>query len=209
MQWLMEEGVECMVELVDTNRGVVVTTKSDDSSKDNCIHIFKQIIRCVLEVKDEFCPSLDPCYYLLDSTDPDDYLSRDNLFDMRRVQNILTSPQNKKVVISTTGTRTMKRSRLECMRQLTHWYSLFPIDFPSVIRNIVKGTHDLRLHLDIPLSFLKTLEENYPRDVERRKTELVWKWMCSTSNPPCWWYLVETLKKLGEMTEANEIEKNI
>ncbi len=210
VQWLMEEGVECMVELVDTNRRVVVITKSDDSAKDNCIHIFNQVIKCVMEVKDEFCPFLNPRYYLLDSTDPDDYLNRDNLFDMRKVINILTSPQNKKVVISTTGTRTMKRSRLECIRQLTHWYSLFPIDFHSVIPyfgNIVRGIHDLCLHLDIPLSFLKTLEENYPRDVERRKTELVWKWMCSTSNPPCWWRLAETLKKMGEMAEANEVEK--
>ncbi len=153
VQWLMEEGVEGIVELVDTNRGVVVTTKSDDSTKDNCIHIFKQIIRCVMEVKNEFCPSLNPRYYLLDSTDPDDYLSRDNLFDMKSVENILTSPQTKKVVVSVTGTRTMKRSRLECMRQLTHWYSLFPIDFTSVIpylRDIVSGTLDLCTHLSFP-----------------------------------------------------------
>ncbi len=99
-----------------------------------------------MEVKDEFCPSLNPCYYLLDSTDPDDYLSRDNLFDMRRVENILTSPQDKRVVISTTGTRTMKCSRFECMRQLTPWYSLIPIDFTPVIpylRDIVSAILDL------------------------------------------------------------------
>ncbi len=39
-------------------------------------------------MKDEFCPFLNPRYYLLDSTDPDDYLNRDNLFDMRSVENI-------------------------------------------------------------------------------------------------------------------------
>ncbi len=176
--------MECMVELVDTNRGVVVITKSDENTKDDCIHIFNQIIRCVLEVKDEFCPSLNPRYYFLDSTDPDDYLNRDDFFDLRRIENILTSPQNKKVVISVTGARTMKRSRLECMRQLTHWYSLFPIDFSSVIpylRDIVKDTPDLCLHLGLPLSFLHTLEEDYPRSIERRKKKLVWKWMSSTS----------------------------
>ena len=137
-----------------------------------------------------------------------DYLCRDNLFDMRRVEDVLTS-QDKSVVVCVTGTNVLERSRIQCMRQLTHWYSLFPIDFTSVIPyfgNIVKGTHNLSLHLDIPLTFLHTLEENYPRDVDRRKTELVWKWMNSTSCPPCWWHLAEILKKMNEGTQASKIE---
>ncbi len=120
-----------------------------------------------MEVKDEFCPSLNPHSYLLDSTDPDDYLSRDNLFDMRCVEKILTSPQDEKMIISVTGKRTMKRSRLECMRQLTPWYSLFPIDFTSVIRylqDIVSGTLDLCTHLGFPPHPGEEISWGYPKN---------------------------------------------
>ena len=162
-----------------------------------------------MEVKDEFCPSLNPRYYLLDSTDPDDYLSRDNLFDMRSVENILTSPQDERMIISVTGTRTMKRSRLECMRQLTPWYSLFPIEFTSVIpylRDIVSGTLDLCTHLGFPPSFFHTLEKKYPGDIQRIKAELVCEWMSSTSRPPCWRDLAEALRKTDMIAQARKIE---
>ncbi len=71
---------------------------------------------------------------------------------------------------------------------------------------IVKDTPDLCLHLGLPLSFLHTLEEDYPRSIERRKEELVWKWMSSTSSPPCWWHLAEILKKMNKAAKAKEIE---
>ncbi len=207
--WLMEEGVECMVELVDTNKGVVVVTKSSENKIHHCVAIFNQIIRCVMEAKDEFCPSIHPRYFLLSSTDPDNYLNRDNMFDVRRVHDVLFS-QNRDYVASISGEGLLERSRLEFMRQLTHWHSLFPIDFSSVIpylRDIVKDTPDLCLHLGFPLSFLHTLEEDYPRSIERRKKELVWKWMSSTSSPPCWWHLAEILKRMNKAAKANEIEK--
>ncbi len=40
---------------------------------------------------------------------------------------------HKTCVLSVSGEGLLKRSRLEFMRQLTHWYSIFPIDFTSVI----------------------------------------------------------------------------
>ncbi len=76
----MENGVECMVELVDTNKGVVVMTKSRKEREDNCIRSFNDIISCVMEAKADFCPSFRPRFYLLDSTDEAD---KNNLFAMR------------------------------------------------------------------------------------------------------------------------------
>ncbi len=205
----MQEGVECMVELVNDGKGVVVVTKSEEDRVSHCTAVFIRIIGCVMKAKDKFCLSINPHYFFLDSTD-DDYLSKDNLFDLEEVQHVLSSPECLAYAISITGSKMLKRSRLECMRQLTYWHSIFPIDFNLVIKffgDIVKGTHDLCLHLGFPLSFLHTLEYNYPRDVERRKIELVWKWMSSTSSP-CWWRLTEILKKMNEVAKANEIEEH-
>ncbi len=96
------------------------------------------------------------------------------------------------------------------MRQLTPWYSIFPIDFTSVIpylRDIVKETSDLCTHLGFPLNFFHILEKNYPRDIQRIKEELVWEWMNSTSIPPCWWDLAEALRKTDMIAQARKIEK--
>ncbi len=109
VQWLIEEGVECMVELVDTNRGVVVITKSDDSTKNSCIQGHKY-----------------------------------NWYkDNETFQAWVHAP-------------------VDSLVQLIPY-----IDFTSVIPyfgNIVRGTHNLCLHLDIPLSFLKTLERGMWRE---------------------------------------------
>ncbi len=90
------------------------------------------------------------------------------------------------------------------------WYSLFPIEFTSVIpylRDIVKETSDLCTHLGFQPSFFHTLEKNYPGDIQRIKTELVWEWMSSTSRPPCWRDLAEALKKTDMIAQARNIEK--
>ncbi len=79
-----------------------------------------------MEVKDKFCLSINPRYFFLDSTDDANYLSKDNLFDLGEVQRVLLSPECIACAISITGSKMLKRSRLECMRQLTYWHSLFP-----------------------------------------------------------------------------------
>ncbi len=110
-------------------------------------------------------------------------------------------------VLSVSGEGLLERSRLEFMRQLTLLYSLFSIDdFTTVIpylRDIVRDTPDLCLNLGFPLCFLHTLYEVY----RKKETGVGWKWMSSTSSPPCWWHLAEILKKMNEAAKANEIEE--
>ena len=60
VHWSMEEGVECMVELVNGNKGVVVITSSEESYKESCINIFRRIVSCVMEAKAEFCHPIRP-----------------------------------------------------------------------------------------------------------------------------------------------------
>ena len=53
VHWLMMEGVECMVELVDGSKGVVIITKSKEDMAENCVHVFNRIFSCVMEAKAE------------------------------------------------------------------------------------------------------------------------------------------------------------
>ena len=212
VHWLMEEGVECMVEMVDINKGpgVVVITRSEQDTVENCICVFNSIVSCVMETMKEFCHSIRPQFFLLDSTQQDDYLSDDNLFSISKVKKVLISSKGKEAVISKTGKRIMKRSRLLWLHKLSHWNSIFHIDFTSVhfhLKTIVKELFDLGLQLDIPSSVLEAIEVQYPTDVDRQRRELVRKWMSSSQDLPCWWHLVEALKKIGKRGIADEIEE--
>ena len=210
VHWQMEEGAECMVEMVNGNKGVVVITKSEQDFMENCNSIFNSIISCVMETMKEFCHSITPQFFLLDSSKEGDYLSEDNLFTMSDVERVLTSSYRKEVVISVTGKRKMKRSKLLWLRALTHWNSIFPIDFISVfgyLRDIVAELFVLGLHLNIPQSVLEAIKRDHLLDTSGQRTELVRKWMSSSLDPPCWWHLVEALRKINWGALANEIEE--
>ena len=208
VHWSMEEGVECMVELVNGNKGVVVITNSENSYKKSCINVFRRIISCVMEAKAEFCHPIRPQFFLLDPTQSADYLNEDNLFAMKDVDRVLTSC-DKNVVLSVTGKRTLKRENVDCLRKLTLWSSLFPLDFASVLhklQGIVQDLYRLGVNLSLPQHLLDAVETDFPQSTERRRTELVRVWMSSSPDPPCWWHLVQALKRMDYRVLAKEIE---
>ena len=209
VHWLMEEGVECMVELADANREVVVLTRSTKDRAENCATVFNDIVSCVMEAKAEFCHSVRLEFFLLDSTSEADYLSADNLFPMRRVERVLTSADGRaEVVVSATGKRQMERSKLHCLRNFTLWYSLFPMDFKSVlhyIKDVVRELYTLGLHLGIPKGILDAVEADNLTDICKMRRELVKGWMSSSLDPPCWWHLVSALRAVRWSVLAEEI----
>ena len=209
VRWSMEEGVECMVELVNGNKGVVVITSSEESYKGSCIDIFRRIVSCVMEAKAEFCHPIRPQLFLLDHTQSADYLNEDNLFSMNDVDRVLASC-DKNVVLSVTGKRTLKRESLDFLRKLTLWNSLFSLDFSSVhhyLKDVVKEVYELFIHLGLPKSLVDTIEEKFPKNVERIRIELVDAWISSSSpDPPCWWQLVQALKRVKYGRLAQELE---
>ena len=215
VHWLMEEGVECMVELVNGIKEVVVITKSIINREKYCTIVFSRIISCVMEAKAEFCHSIKPRFFLLDCTDTSqegNYLSEDNLFAMSDIESILACPEKegKEVIISISGKRQMDISKLHSLHILTHWHSLFPIDFLSVhhlLKNVVDKVYDLGLELKVPYHTLEELETNFPTDVVKRRREMVKGWMSSTHHPPCWWHLVQALKRIGMNALAEEIQR--
>ena len=210
VHWLMEEGVECMVELVNGNREVAVITKSDKDWSENCTTVFSRIISCVMEAKAEFCHSIKPQFFLLDCTDVDDYLSEDHQFAMSNVERVLACPEGKKVIISMSGKRQMEISKFHSLYILTHWHSLFPIDFLSVhhlLKNVVDKVYELGLELKVPYHTLEELETNFPTDMVKRRREMVKGWISSTHHPPCWWHLAQALKRIGMNALAEEIQR--
>ena len=209
VHWLMEEGVECMVELAGANREVVVLTKSTKDRAENRAAVFNDIVSCVMEAKTEFCHSVRLEFFLLDSTSEADYHSADNLFAMRDVERVLTSAEGRaEVIVSVSGKRQMERSKLLCLRNFTLWYSLFPMDFKSVlhyIKDIVRELYMLGLHLGITKGILDAIEADNRTDVCKMRRELVKGWMSSSLDPPCWWHLVNALRAVRWSVLAEEI----
>ena len=215
VHWLMEEGVECMVELVNGIKEVVVITKSILDRAQNCTIVFSRIITCVMEAKAEFCYSIKPRFFLLDCSDTSqegNYLNEDNLFAMSDIESVLACPEKegKEVIVSLSGKRQMEISKLLSLRIFTHWHSLFPIDFLSIhhlLKNVVDKVYDLGLELKVPYHTLEALERNFSADVVKRRREMVKGWMSSTHHPPCWWHLVQALKRIGMNALAEEIQR--
>ena len=210
VHWLMEEGVECMVELIDDNRDVVIATNSIKSRAENCTSVFIRIISCVMEAKAEFCRPFKPHFFLLDCADLKSSLIPDNLYDMEDVERVLSSAEGIEVILSISRRSQMDVSKLLCMHKLAHWYSLFPIDFTSVLqylRDIVKELYELGQHLDISPGILDAIDADFPTDTSKRRKELVRVWLNSFKppGPPCWWQLVEALKKTPMRVLAEEI----
>ena len=209
VHWLMKEGVECRVELVESNKSVVVATRSFKADTENCVTVFNDIVNCVMEAKTEFCHTTRPEFFLLDSNSEADYLVKDNHFAISDAESVLWS-LGENFVVSITGRKAMERSKLLCMRKLTYWNSLFPIDITSVLhylKDVVKELYHLGLHLKIAEGKLDAIGKDYPTDTEKRRRELVKEWMNSSLEPPCWWQLVEALNKASHGVLAEEIEQ--
>ena len=206
VHWPMEEGVECMVELVNENREVVVILKSEEDAIENCISVFNSVISCVMEAKAEFCHSNKLDFFLIDPTEDGYYLDEDNLFAMSAVERVLV--EGKEFIYSVNYQRRMKRTKIMFLRKLTHWYGLFSLDFKSVLHileDVVKRLYMFGLHLNIPTGILDAIEDNFPNDVERRKRELVKAWLNSSQDHPCLWQLVQALQRIGESVLGEKI----
>ena len=135
VHWMMTEGVECMVEMVDGCKGVVVTAKSKQDTAENCVSVFNKIISCVKQAKTEFCHNINPHFFLLDTTNEADYLNPDNQFAMSDVERALQQPEQE-WVLSVSRKGRIERSKLSCMQTVTLWHSMFPIDFTSILHYI-------------------------------------------------------------------------
>ena len=205
VHWLLEEGVECMVELVK-GKDVVVTSKSIKDKVLKCTYVFSNVISFVMEAKADFCHSIKPQFFLLDCTHEDAFLSEDYMFSAQDVERALA--QSREIVLSVSGKGQMKLPMY--LSLLILWHSLFAIDFFSVLhllKDVVRDPYTFGVHLNIPRSDLMAIEEDFPANIDRRKREIVMKWMCSTEEPPCWRHLVRALKRIDYNVLARRIQR--
>ena len=210
VHWLMEEGVECTMQLVDVSKSVVVALRGQGQNYEKYGEIMCKIISCVMEAKAEFCPSITPDFFLLDSTDTIECFSDGELFSMRSIEKVLMSPEGKEVCLNVSGDKTMSCKKLMFMRKLIYWYSLFPIEFFPVFQlldEISAKWHDLGLYLCLPKNILDVIQEENS-SVQKCLKEMVSAWMNSSLDPPCWWHLAKALRDMEMGRLADEIERN-
>ncbi len=100
VHWLMNEGVECMVEVVNASKGVVVLVKGCNEAENTYIPVFTDVINTVSVAIDEFCPSVEHSTYFLDSTNEADYFSEDHMF---AVSDLDDSSGSETVIVSVSG----------------------------------------------------------------------------------------------------------
>ena len=206
--WNMEEGVECTVEMVNDNKGIVVITKSEEDLLENCVSVFNSIVSLVMEAKAEFCYSIRPQFFLTNPITSTDCLIEDNLFSLTDVERVLA--EGKEVVLSMTGKMRLKCTQITCLRNFTFWNDLFPLDSASILQylnNVVRELFKLGIYLGLPSSKLDAIEEDFPTDTDRRRIQLVRVWMSSSPDPPCWWLLAQALEQVDHRALAQRIKQ--
>ena len=123
IHWHMEEGVECIVELVSNSKGLVVITKStiEEERKCKCTEMLFKIINMALQAKEEFCHTISLKQYLmpLGANNISSFIDRDKLFDLNDVDRVLR--EGKAVVLSITRRWPIETSRLTHMKRYTFW----------------------------------------------------------------------------------------
>ena len=200
--------MECTVEMVNGNKGILVITKSEEDLLENCVSAFNSIVSCVMEAKAEFCYSIRPQFFLINPITSTDCLIEDNLFSLIDVERVLA--EGKEVVLSLTGKMRLKCTQITCLCNFTFWNDLFPLDSASVLHylnHVVRELFKLGIYLGLPSSKLDAIEKDFPTDTERRRIQLVRVWMSSSPDPPCWWLLAQALEQVEYGALAQRIKR--
>ena len=119
IHWLMKDGVECIVEVVNESRGVVVVVKSRKQHIYQCIHILTVIANVVTEAKTEFCNSVTLQHYILNSNDPSSYSNVGILYDVNMIKSAMENKDE--IVISVSGHQTLSLESLKFIKCHTCW----------------------------------------------------------------------------------------
>ena len=119
LRWLMEEGVECVVELVSNSRGLVVITKSAEEEERiyRCAKMLFKIIDVAMTAKEEFCHTITLNQYLmpLDCYDVPPYKNPDYLFSLEEVCRVLR--EGKPNVLNVCGSKIIETSKLAHLKE--------------------------------------------------------------------------------------------
>ena len=110
----MPQGVKCILELVKDSKELVLLVKSDNDTPEKFKRLFDEILDCIKCTKEKFCPSIEPEFFLLDSTDEADYSIPDHRYRMSD----LNAPEAE-VIHNVPGTKTETISRFHLLQKPT------------------------------------------------------------------------------------------
>ena len=126
IRWLMEEGVECAVEVVkerEVYRGVVVVARSKEDYDVECASVFVAVVQKVMEAMTEFCHSITTETFLID---PDELNQSSlpsvpelHLYAICEVEMVLEKGANG--VVSVCGNKFLDRMKLSYMECCRYW----------------------------------------------------------------------------------------
>ena len=119
IHWLMSEGIECVVEVVNESRGVVVVVKSRKKHSYQCVHMLAQIVSVITEAKGEFCYSVSLQSHIMKSDDPSSYSNEDKLYEINKMKSALTN--HDETVLSESGHVSLDLEILDPIRCHTFW----------------------------------------------------------------------------------------
>ena len=123
IHWLMESGVEVVVEVVKQKRVVLVMVRGNTDQQVECGDILNKVVTKVVEAKSEFCNVLKAkCYIvspddLKQSTVPE--ADKLQLFETRNIQEVLL--KGSEGAVGRDGKGFLPSSDLTCLQTQTSW----------------------------------------------------------------------------------------
>ncbi|MCG8626807.1 MAG: hypothetical protein MJE68_32995, partial [Proteobacteria bacterium] len=123
IHWLMEEGVECYVEMVNNSKGVVIVAKSEAAWKLLCTDMLFKIIRETRQAKEEFCETVTLQEYFMDSADPASFINENMLFHSNNIAKVLNDGNPYNIIISADkqGSNQLSAAIVSHLRKYIHW----------------------------------------------------------------------------------------
>ena len=140
IHWLMESGVEVVVEVVKQKRAVLVMVRGSTDQQVECGDILNKVVAKVVEAKSEFCNVLKAkCYIvspddLKQSTVPE--ADKLQLFETRNIQEVLL--KGSEGAVGRDGKGFLPSSELTCLQTQTSW-SEYACAWSKVSTAIGKG----------------------------------------------------------------------
>ena len=133
IRWLMEEGVECIVEIVDDNKGLVAIAKAEECS-DEPFAILGKIVSIAMKAKGEICDIVPVQHFLMDSDNPQSFEDKDKLFEINDIERVIK--EGKKKVVSVSGRNFLDSSHFVILKKFAYWGKInwlpLPVEFFNV-----------------------------------------------------------------------------
>ena len=128
IHWMGRNGIECVVEVVKQNKGVLVMVRGSQDMEVECGCVLAAVVEKVLDARQEFCHSLVASMYLVDPHDMRrkvvPTVEELHLFDISEVKQALKEPEGDVMIVSVDGRRYLPAAQLRRHNMWSKFLSL-------------------------------------------------------------------------------------